>query len=79
MRSLSKSGIKYRIRYVYINDTASQFKVHVFKIYQCGKIMYNQLLNGEIFYRRWILNNWNNNGYCGLLTPKIKSHFLNIA
>jgi hypothetical protein len=76
MRSLNDKGTKFKIQYVYINDNMSKFKVHVFKVYKCGKVTYNQLLNGKIFYRKWIPNNYDNNGYCGMLTPSIKNHFI---
>jgi hypothetical protein len=41
---------KPTVRQIVINDTHNRHKTHVFRIYLCGHIRYNQAINGQFFY-----------------------------
>ena len=48
---------KNTVHQLVINDDHNPFKVHVFRIYRCGHIRYNQGINGQLFYRRFCPTN----------------------
>ena len=41
---------KPTVRQVVINDDHNRYKAHVFRVYRCGHVRYNQSINGQLFY-----------------------------
>ena len=50
---------KKTVRQVVINATHNDIKTHVFRIYRCGHVRYNQAINGQLFYRSFRPTNAN--------------------
>jgi len=53
-RSLCLPPISKVAVQVVVNDTHNPLKAHVFKIYPCRHVYYQQVINGRFFYRSFI-------------------------